>query len=320
MKKTGVLIINTGSPTSPKPWHVATYLYRFLTDKRVITIPSVFRYILVCLIIIPLRLLKVSKRYKLIHNKDFPLNIETNRLAIELNKSLGEKYCVKYAMRYNKPSISKAVQTFCNGDYSNLIVLPMFPHYTSAMTGSALEAVYSTLKNETLQPNINIISNFYDKDFFIDSVVENSKNINISNYQHIIFVYHSMPLSQLVGLNDKSEIFRYDNAVTKTSELVANRLDIKKYSICYQSAIGKKWLKPDIEETVLKLKNEGVKDILCFSLSFVTGCLENVFELDMYYKSKFHKLGLNFDTVKSLDSSTPWFSNISDTIKSFPQA
>lgn len=315
MNKTGVLLINTGSPKSTGICKTAAYLFRFLTDKRVINVNAFLRYFLVCFIIIPLRVFKVTKRYRLIFKNGFPLINKTIELSNKLNLLLGENYDVKYAMRYSTPFINDSIKQFCSGEYSNLIVIPMFPHYSSAMTGSVIEEVNNSINKNEFIPELVILNGFFESDFFIDSIIDHVKNVDIKNFDHTIFVYHSLPLSQTKYKNNTNNVYKYEYAVNKTSELVAERLNIKNYDVCYQSAIGKKWLGPDIEETVKNLKNKGKSNILCFPLSFVTSCLENTYELDIEYKQKFQDIGVNLTIISSLDTSEIWCNNLAKKLR-----
>ena len=142
MSKTGVLLINLGTPDSPSVGDVRSYLSQFLNDPRVIDIPWLLRKILVNLIIVPFRAPKSANVYKkLWTDKGSPLLYYSQRVTDLLQKDLGIKYDVHLAMRYKNPSIPDVLEAMRKKNYARIIVVPLFPQYASASTGSAHEEV-----------------------------------------------------------------------------------------------------------------------------------------------------------------------------------
>ena len=178
MNKPALLLINLGTPDSPSYFDVFKYLREFLMDGRVIDIPSFLRFILVTLIICPIRSFASSKIYKELWDLSggvSPLLKNTEELTKKLNSNQN-KYNVHFAMRYQKPSIKKALEVIKNTNPSELIVLPLFPHYASATTGSVFQELTKKISKEWVIPSVRFISQYYDHPSFINAWVEAANN------------------------------------------------------------------------------------------------------------------------------------------------
>src|SRR5690349_24394584 len=146
-RKTGVLLVNLGTPDSPSVRDVRSYLSQFLNDPRVIDIPWLSRKMLVYLIIVPFRAPKSAKIYqKLWTENGSPLLYYSKKVEGLLQQTLGDDYAVHLAMRYKNPSIPDVLEEMRKRNYKKIIVLPMFPQYASASTGSAHEEVMRVLR------------------------------------------------------------------------------------------------------------------------------------------------------------------------------
>src|SRR5436190_17854785 len=140
--KTGILLVNLGTPDSPTTADVRTYLTEFLNDRRVIDIPPLNRMLLVNLIIVPFRSARSAKLYqKIWTEKGSPLLIYSLRQKELLQESLGDNYQVELAMRYRKPSLDSALEKFQKSGVRKIRVLPLFPQYASSSTGSVHEKI-----------------------------------------------------------------------------------------------------------------------------------------------------------------------------------
>ena len=161
--KTGVLLVNLGTPDSPSVKDVRSYLSQFLNDPRVIDIPWLARKILVNLIIVPFRAPKSAAIYKKLWTANgSPLLYYSNQVKDLLQQALGDDYDVHLAMRYKNPSIANVLEAMRKKNYSRIIVLPMFPQYASASTGSALDEVMRVLRTWWVIPEVKFISQYYD--------------------------------------------------------------------------------------------------------------------------------------------------------------
>ncbi len=196
--KTGVLLINLGTPDSPSVSNVRSYLSQFLNDPRVIDIPWLTRKLLVNLIIVPFRAPKSAKIYQKLWTADgSPLLYYSARAGELLAKELGDDYEVHLAMRYKNPSIPDVLEQMRKRNYARIIVLPMFPHYASASTGSAVEEVMRVMSKWWVIPEVRFISQYYDHPTFLEAFVERGRKYNIADYDHVLFSYHGLPERQV---------------------------------------------------------------------------------------------------------------------------
>ncbi len=174
--KTGVLLINLGTPDSPSVPDVRKYLREFLMDRRVIDIPPINRFFLINGIIAPFRAPKSSKVYKeLWTERGSPLlyyGLDVQKL---LQQRLGDNYHVAFGMRYQSPSMESAVKEFEGKGFTKIIIVPLFPQYASASTGSAIEHAMDYIKQWEIIPEIKIISNFPNHPLFIKAFAELGK-------------------------------------------------------------------------------------------------------------------------------------------------
>ena len=324
MKKTGVLLINLGTPDSPSTKDVRSYLFQFLNDKRVIDLPWIIRKILVNLIIVPFRSPKSAKIYKDVWtDKGSPIIFHTSNLTQKLKKSLGKNYYVDYAMRYKNPSIKKALQNLKQKNLNQIIIIPLFPQFASATNGSVIEEVMKQIKKWWVIPEINFISQFYNEKLFLDAFAEQGKKYNLKNYDEIIFSFHGLPERHVDKVYENSlckdnncengitelNKFCYKATCYETAKQIAKRLKIKKseYIVAFQSRLDNKWLKPFSDEIIKKQGKKGNKKILCFSPSFVADCLETIIEIGDEYQEIFEEYGgEKVQLVESLNDSEMW--------------
>lgn len=312
MKTTGILLIQLGTPDSPSTKDVRTYLTEFLNDPRVIDISAIGRKILVNGIIVPFRAPKSAKIYKELWelgNGVSPLMTHTKNVQTKLQKRFGEKAKVFMAMRYQNPSIDSVLAEMKKENFDQIIVLPLFPQYASASTGSAIQKVMDIVRKWWVIPELKIISQFWYNEGYIDSIVDNAKKFNVSEYDHIVFSYHGLPERQVdkVYENDtdlcadhpcESEVnqenkFCYKATSYATTRLIAAKLNIpeEKYTVAFQSRLDKKWLTPFSDKVVEELAKNGAKKILMFSPAFVADCLETLIEIGSEYQEIFEEHG-----------------------------
>lgn len=312
MKKTGVLLIQLGTPNSPKIRDVRTYLSEFLNDPRVIDLPWLVRKILVNGVIVPFRAPKSAKVYKelwKIGNGESPLlihSLNVRKKLIEEFKS--ENVTIELAMRYQNPSLESVLDRMKSENYDQIIILPLFPQYASASSGSAIEKAMNIMRKWWVIPEIKIINQFWDNLGYIDSIVERAKNFNLSDYDHILFSYHGLPERQVdkvyqgedlcsdqpceTEINEKNK-FCYKATCYATTRLIAEKLKISEsqYTVCFQSRLDKKWLTPFSDKIVEEQAKKGAKKLLVFSPAFVADCLETIIEIGTEYQEIFEENG-----------------------------
>ena len=331
MKK-ALLIVNLGTPNYPSYFSVFKYLRQFLMDGRVININPILRFFLVNFIICPIRSFSSTKIYKQVWDADLgsPLLHNTMKLTEKLRSKL-PTYQVEFAMRYQNPSIEDVLNKILANNPDELIVLPLFPHYAAATTGSVYEEVARIISKKWVVPKINFINQFYDNEKFIDAWVEKAEEFDIHSYDKVIFSYHGVPNSHVDNVypdsmckdhNCETKItednkFCYKATTYETTKLLASKLNIdpKNYIVSYQSRLTNKWLTPFSDEVLKSMPKDGNNNILVFSPAFTADCLETIIEIGDEYQDLFKEEGgENLDYVKSLNYSDLWADAIIDII------
>ena len=311
MKKTGVLLLQLGTPNSPSTSDVRKYLKEFLNDPRVIDLPWLARTLLVNGIIVPFRAPKSAKIYKKLWehgNGISPLLDYTEKITTILQNNLSkENITVEMAMRYQNPSMEIVLDKMHKANYDQIIILPLFPQYASASSGSAIEKAMNIIRKWWVIPEIKIVSQFYESKGYIDSIVERAKAFDLANYDHILFSYHGLPERHVDKVyNDglcedqpcETEINNDNKSCYKatcyaTTRLIAKELNLqeKEYTVCFQSRLDKKWLHPFSDKIVEEQAKKGAKKLLVFSPAFVADCLETIIEIGDEYQEIFEEFG-----------------------------
>lgn len=337
MGKQGVLLVNLGTPDSPSTSDVRTYLGEFLMDGRVIDVPLVLRAILVKGIIVPFRGPKSAKLYKAIWSDTTgsPLMHYSIIQKDLLQKRLGEDYHVELAMRYQNPSIESALKLLKDAQVNSIKVIPMFPHYASASTGSVMDKVMKLVRKWQTIPNISFINSFHDDERMIEAFSDNGRKHQPETYDHILFSFHGLPQRQL-RKSDHSKLhcmkvenccsvltennkFCYSAQCHDTARLIAEKLELpkEKYSVCFQSRLGKDpWVQPYTSVVIEQLAKKGVKRLLVFCPAFVADCLETVYEVSVEYGDEFKELGgEHVQLVESLNDHPLWIDSLEGLVK-----
>lgn len=311
MAKKGILLVNLGTPDSPEVKDVRKYLDQFLMDERVIDIPKLNRTLLVKGIIVPFRSPKTAKLYQKIWDENgSPLLYYSKQQAKMLQDKLGSEYQVELAMRYQSPSIETALENLKKGLVSSIKVIPLFPQYASASTGSVLQLVMELLSKWPTIPPVSFVNSFHDNDLMLEIFADNARKHGIENYDHVLFSFHGLPQRQMTKSDhtgkyclkavnccenyNNANKFCYSAQCHHTAKLLAEKLELSRenYSVCYQSRLGKEpWIQPYTTDVLKKLAAEGKKRLLVFSPAFVADCLETIYEITVEYNEEFKELG-----------------------------
>jgi len=312
MKRTGVLLIQLGTPDSPKTTDVRRYLSEFLNDPRVIDLPWLGRMLLVNGIIVPFRAPKSAKVYKELWefgNGVSPLITHTENVTKKLQERFNiEEVDINYAMRYQNPSMYDVMEEMRKKNYEQIIILPLFPQYASATTGSAVDLAMKIIRQWWVIPEVKFVSQFYDSEGYIDSIVQQAKKFDLNEYEHVMFSFHGLPDRHVDKVYEGSDLckdqpcetevndenkFCYKATCYATSRSIAEKLNISedKYTVCFQSRLDKKWLTPFADDVVIEQAKKGTKKILAFSPAFVADCLETVIEIGDEYQEIFEESG-----------------------------
>lgn len=333
-RKTGVLLVNLGTPDTPETGDVRKYLREFLMDKRVIDVPVAQRFVLINGIIAPFRAPKSAKIYKeLWDERGSPLLYHSVDLKNLLQQQLGSKYHVALGMRYQSPSIQSALDELRDKFVDRIIVLPLFPQYAAASTGSVQDKVMEIIKDWWIVPDLTFISSFCDDPLFIKAFAAlGKKYLDKDSYDHVVFSYHGIPerhilkgsvnnyckLGSCCNTYHKMNRYCYRAQCFETSRLLAKELNLSEdqYSITFQSRLGRDpWLKPYTDELLKELPAKGKKRVLAYSPAFVADCLETTIEVGSEFKEMFEAAGgEHWQLVESLNTSPLWVDAVKQMI------
>lgn len=324
MNKKAILLINLGSPKSPQKRDVRKFLSEFLNDPRVIDLPWLARKLLVNLIIVPFRASKSAKMYQQVWKKEgSPILFHGTKLVEKLNETSDGSWDAFLAMRYQTPSIKSVLTQIKNENYSEIIIVPLFPQYASSTSGSIIEECMKIIKKWPSMPKMKIINQFYDHPAYIDSWLEKIKKYDFKKYDHYLFSYHGLPLNQVemthnnescqkhkcTQLINEQNKFCYQAQCYHNTRLIADKLNLNKgmYTVAFQSRFGKNWLSPFADKILEEKAREGKKRILVFPFSFVADCLETELEIAKEYQELFvSNGGKDLVMVHSLNAEDFW--------------
>ena len=304
--KTGVLIINLGTPDSTSWQDIRKYLKEFLSDRRVIEVNPIIWQIILNLFILTFRPSKTAKAYKEIwmENENMsPLLYYTKKQSDKISQSLSnENIIIDFAMRYGNPSIKSKIHILHERGCENLVILPLYPQYAAATTATDCDEVYRTLMKMRWQPSLKIIPHYESDSLYIDALVNSIKQkINKIDWRPdlIIASYHGIPKKYF----DKGD--PYHCYCHKTTRLISEKFNLIKIKTTFQSRFGpQEWLQPYTDKTLEKLPKEGIKNILTICPGFASDCVETLEEILIQGKDSFISAGgENFDMVPCLNDN-----------------
>ena len=334
---TGVLLVNLGTPDDPSRSSVRRYLRQFLLDKRVLDINPVLRNILVRGVIAPFRSGPSGKLYKELWTEEgSPLKHFGYKVKDMLQERLGSDYKVELGMRYQNPSIESAAKALQKARVDKIVIFPMFPHYASASSGSAIEETMKVITTWLTIPEIACISSYHDHPKLIQVFADNARKYELEDYDHFLFSFHGIPQRQLTKSDVSNHCLKVDNCCQKICESnkmcysaqcndtafkIADNLGLTKeqFSIGFQSRLGRDpWTEPFTPDVLKELYQKGVKKLLVFSPSFVADCLETTIEIGDEYHEEFLEMGgEKLDLVESLNDNPVWVEAIEDILKPY---
>ena len=303
--KTGILLLNLGTPEAPTPVAVRTYLREFLSDPRVVEIPRPLWWLILNLFILPFRPKESAKRYAQVWTADgSPLKFHTERQARMLRGYLGERskapLQVEYAMRYGNPSIAATLARMKAEGCTRILAVPLYPQYAASTTATAIDAVGAALARMRNQPALRTIRNFHDEPGYIDALAQ-----SVRDY----WAAHGRP-----DLLDRGDPYHCE--CHKTARLLAEALQLppEKYQLTFQSRFGRaEWLKPYTAEVLKALgaKKTGRVDVVC--PGFVSDCLETLEEIAIEGKGIFLNAGGGaYNAIPCLNENDLWIRALAD--------
>ncbi len=335
----GILLVNLGSPDSPKPKDVKKYLGEFLMDERVIDIPLIARIALVKGIILKTRPKASAAAYKKIWWKEgSPLIVISERLQKGIQKEVDVP--VALAMRYGSMTIKKGLQELVDKGVDDVLLFPLYPQFAMATT-ETITVLAEELRQEYF-PNIKIesVPAFYNKPDYIE-VLSNSiaKSLEGKNTDHLLFSYHGVPERHIrkgditkshckidgscCATPSKAHDFCYRHQCYEVTRLVAKKLQLKenRYSTSFQSRLGfDPWLLPYTDRTIERLGKKGIKNMAIVTPAFVSDCLETLEEIAMEGQEIFHEMGgEEFSTIPCLNDDKEFVNLLSKWINDWTE-
>jgi len=308
-KNEGVLLINLGSPKELSKKSVRQYLRVFLSDDNVVDLPKFFQQFILRLFILPFRPKNTLEAYEKIWTKEgSPLIISTESIANKLTKKTG--WNVEYAMRYEEPSIEKALHKFKENEINKIYVISLYPHNAMATTVTTELETRNVAMNVSNDFELIFTKPFFDNEEYINAMVNSIRPyVENKSYDKIIFSYHGIPKRQAKKTDETGEhCFSTSNCCEVrndgskdcyrshtriASDLTAKKLGLEddQWEIAYQSRIGPGWLTPFTDKRLAKLPEEGIDNIAILCPSFISDCLETLEEIDIRGRETFLKAG-----------------------------
>lgn len=293
--KIGILVTNLGTPDAPQTKPLRVYLRQFLSDPRVVELPRWLWKLLLEGIILRTRPRRSAAAYRTVWTeRGSPLlyitRDQTDGIRAQLQQHYGEDVVIAFGMRYGNPSISSALQQLFDQGARKILVLPLYPQYSAATTGSTFDAIAEDFRQRRWLPDFRFISHYHDEPAYIAAVAD---SITAFWQQHgrpqkLVLSYHGVPLSYL----QKGDPYHCE--CHKTSRLIAERLGLAKgdYLTTFQSRFGREeWLKPYTDETLKQLPGMGITDVHVVCPGFSADCLETIEEIGEENREYFIEAG-----------------------------
>ncbi|MBL0167851.1 MAG: ferrochelatase [Propionivibrio sp.] len=311
--KTAVLLINLGTPEAPSTPAVRRYLKEFLSDPRVVEIPRAIWWMILNGIILNIRPKKSAEKYASVWTPDgSPLKVHTERQAKMLRGFLGaagHRVLVDYAMRYGQPSIPATLSRLKAEGCTRILLLPLYPQYSSSTTATAFDAASAWAASIRNQPEIRTIRSFADDPGYIEALASSVRqhwmvNGHPTTSYRLIMSFHGVPRYTL----DKGDPYHCE--CHKTGRLLAEALNLgaDAYQICFQSRFGRaEWLQPYTAPTLAALGKQGVQRVDVICPGFPADCLETLEEIAIEGKAEFIQAGgQDYRYIPCLNERDEW--------------
>ena len=335
-----VLLTNLGSPDSTDVADVRKYLNQFLMDPYVIQLPWVLRRLIVSLFVLPSRPKASAHAYKSIWwEEGSPLVVLSQRLLEAVKKNTDVP--VAMAMRYGSPAIETQLLKLAKQEgIEEVLLVPLYPHYADSTIKTTIEEAKSVIARHKLAVKLVVLQPFYQEPAYIDALVASTAPwLNAdSGFDHILFSYHGLPELHLTKAdptgnhclkrNDCCQVESpahatcYRFQVLRTTERFVEKAGLKpdQYSVAFQSRLGRaKWLEPSTVDSLKKLAQKGVKNLLVMCPAFVTDCLETLEEIALQGSEEFKQAGgESLTLIPCLNDHEQWVSVISRWCEEYP--
>lgn len=291
-ERIGVLVVNLGTPDSPGYLPVMRYLREFLSDRRVVETSPLIWWPILYGFVLPLRPIRTGHNYRRIWMPEgSPLALYTRRLADKLQARLGDDSMrVALGMTYGNPSIASALEVLMTAGARRLLVLPLYPQYCAATTGSAFDRTTAALRRWRWLPETRFVNDYHRDGAYVAALaarIEEHWHAQGAR-SHLLFSYHGIPAAYV----SRGDPYQAQAEATTRAVVARLKLDADGYSHCYQSRFGRvEWLKPYTEETIVALARRGMQQLTVVSPSFAVDCLETLEEIAIGYRDTFRAEG-----------------------------
>jgi ferrochelatase len=289
--RTGVLLGQVGTPDAPTPAAVRRYLRNFLSDRRVVDYSPWLWQPLLRLVILPTRSRRSARLYQRIWTpQGSPLLIESEKQRAKLQTLLGDRYRVVLGMAYAGPSFDRAFDELLAAGCERVIVVPMFPQYSSATTASVYDAVFAAATDRAgrarvFVPAITCLEPYFDAPGYIDALCERIRDAAAAHApDHVVLSFHGLPARYISSGDPYLDHCRR----TVAALAAAMRWPDDRYTVSFQSRFGpEKWIEPSTAEVIKGLYGRGVRRPLIVAPGFTTDCLETLDELGNEGRAEF---------------------------------
>ena len=306
--KTGVILVNIGSPEEPSKHAVAKFLRSFLSDSRVVEIPRVIWWLLLNGLVIPLRVKRVAEAYRSIWLPEgSPLTVHTQALAEKVLKTLEDSGSdrftkVSWAMTYGRPSIAEKVEQLTREGADKVLLIPLFPQYSSTTTGAVYDNVANLIKRKRNVPDFYIVKEYHQHPEYIEALALRTEEhwAKYGRNDKLLMSFHGIP-ENYAARGDP-----YPQHCQSTANALAVRLKLgpQEWAISYQSRFGKQqWLQPYTSHILEQWGEQGIKSVDVICPAFSADCLETLEEVDVENRKVFiDSGGKNFSMIPCLNS------------------
>ncbi len=289
--KTGVLLVNLGTPDAPTPAAIRSYLREFLSDPRVVEIPRLLWLPVLYGFILPFRPKKLVHAYQSVWSeRGSPLLDASRQQAAQLQTLLGADVPVALAMTYGSPGITSGLAELKQKGVQRVVVLPLYPQYSGTTTAAVADAIFRALANERHIPELHTINDYHAHPAYIAALASSVR----AHWQthgadaHLLMSFHSIP-QRYVDQGDP-----YDAQCKVTAQLLADALQLRpeQWSISFQSRLGREpWLQPYTDVVLPQYAAKGIRKLDVICPGFSADCLETLEEVAIRYRSDFLAAG-----------------------------
>lgn len=315
---TAIILTNLGTPAAPTTACVRAYLREFLSDRRVVEIHPLVWQVLLNTLVLPLRSKRSARLYQAIWQADgSPLLTHSEQVCTQLNARIQQENPntrVFLGMRYGTPSLNDLLAEVSRMALRRLIILPMYPQYASATTGSTFELTYQHLQRARYQPSLHTLHSYHDHPAYIQALADSVRHsFAETGAAFLVISFHGIPQRSL-ALGDP-----YACLCQKTGRLLAEALNLKNdaYRVVFQSRFGKaQWLQPYCDKTLAALPAEGIDKVAVICPGFAVDCLETLEEIAIQNQRVFLAAGgRSYNYIPCLNASEAQIALYHDLLK-----